>query len=85
MSISFLVIIGDFNFAWPELGPSEADSVLIVDADAVLSLAVSGKGFEAIAWGDTEVLERLGLVELFQLSQRDTFDCLKLTNSPSVP
>lgn len=46
------MVIHDLNVEWPRLllGPFEADAPLHVDADAVLTLAISNELFETITW-----------------------------------
>jgi hypothetical protein len=43
------MVVDNFHFARALLGPAEAESVLLVDSNAVLSLAVAGERFKAIA------------------------------------
>ena len=43
------MVVEDFHLVRPLLRPTEAQAVLLVDANAVLSLPVAGEGFEAIA------------------------------------
>jgi hypothetical protein len=40
----------------PHLGPSEADPVLVIDSNAVLSLPVARESLETIPWWDSEIL-----------------------------
>lgn len=47
------VIIHDFDFIWAGSRPDETYSVLVVNADAVLSLAVACQCFQAISRWDT--------------------------------
>jgi len=48
--------------------PPERDPVLLINANAVLALPVSGQGFQAVARHRGQVIEPLGAVEHRQLS-----------------
>jgi len=54
----FLVIIDDFDSGRPFLFPPAANSVLIVDPDAVLAVPVSAQRFEAIAAEYPQIAQR---------------------------
>ena len=62
------VVVGDLNFSGTLIRPFEANTVLVVDSDAVLTGSIAFKLFETIAWWDPQVLEILGLVQLVQFS-----------------
>ena len=47
-SYALLVIIHDLHGSRPRCDPDEADAILFVDSDAVLSLMVAAEHFEAI-------------------------------------
>ena len=49
------MVVEDFHLICPLLRPTEAQAVLLVDANAVLSLPVTGEGFEAITGRAFEV------------------------------
>jgi hypothetical protein len=59
------VVVGDFDVVGVGgLGvPREAETVLVVDADAVLTIAASVEGFEVMAWRVAEEVECEGGVE----------------------
>ena len=42
------MVIRDFNIGWTCLSPSETNSILVIDTDAVLSFAISRKRLQAI-------------------------------------
>ncbi len=65
------MVVGYFNFARPIFCPNETEAVLIVDADAVLSLSAADQRLQLVAWGNSEIVEIRGGIELVQLSQRD--------------
>ena len=56
------------------LPPDEADAILVVDPDAVLSQPVSTQSFDAVARESAEVIESLGRVQLRQLALRHPGD-----------
>ena len=58
----------------PAIVPNEANPVLVVDPDAVLTLPIAGQGLEVIAWERAEVVESLGRVELRELALRNPGD-----------
>jgi hypothetical protein len=64
-------VFRDFDIFGTPLPPSETDAVLIVDADAVLSLAVTGQRFQAVARGNRKIGERLGTVESDKTPESD--------------
>jgi hypothetical protein len=49
------VIIDDLNVVRATVAPDEADSPLLIDSYAVLSLSVSHESFQAVSRRDTEV------------------------------
>jgi hypothetical protein len=65
------MIIGDFNFECVAVTPYEADPVLIVDPDAVLSCAVTFEYFQVIAWEKSHIRERVGGMNLHEFSLND--------------
>jgi hypothetical protein len=64
------VVVDYLNVDRTRFRPAEADSVLVVDPDAVLPSAVSPEGFEAIARWYSQVVQDLGLVECIESSRR---------------
>lgn len=50
------MVVGDFDTVGAFV-PDEADAPLVVYADAVLSFAVPRQFFEAVAWGDAQVVD----------------------------
>ncbi len=64
------MVVDYFNVVSIAALPAEADAVLIVDADAMLPLAVACKFFQAVAGQDTKVIERFGGIEEQQFSER---------------
>jgi hypothetical protein len=54
---SLLMVVHNLNVVCIPRAPAKADSPLIVDANAVLSLSVSLELFQVISWRDSEVTE----------------------------
>jgi hypothetical protein len=63
--------LDSLRFAIP---PHEADPILVVDPDAVLSTPLAGKRLEVIARERAQVVEPSGCVQLRQLALRDPGD-----------
>jgi hypothetical protein len=53
-----LVIIGDFDLVGGLAVPAEADTILVIDADARLARPVALKRFEMISWRKAQFSER---------------------------
>ncbi len=64
------VVVDYLNIDRPRFRPSETDSVLIVDPDAVLPSTVSTECLEAIAGWHSQVVQGLGLVKCVEPSGR---------------
>jgi len=62
------VIVCDLNFSWAFVGPTEADSILVVYADAMLTGAITFQFLQPISRWSTKINKKLGLVELVNLS-----------------
>lgn len=52
------MVVDDFDIGWSFLSPFEADSVLIVDAYAVLSFTRTLERFEAVPSDDADIFKR---------------------------
>ena len=66
------MVVDDLDAFRTILGPSETNSILIVDADAVLTGTITGQTLEAIPWRRSHVLNGARGVELLQLSASNT-------------
>jgi hypothetical protein len=66
------MVVDDFYVGWPRLGPSEADSELLVDSNTVLAFPDAFQRFEAVSGRYPQVFQGIGLVQLIQLPSRDT-------------
>ncbi len=68
--LSHLVIVHDLNFKCITGLPYEADSELIIHADAVLTFPISLERFQPVTRWYPKVLQRLRTMEHPQLSER---------------
>lgn len=57
LNIAHLVVISDLYILWTRCGPSEANAILSVDSDSVLSCAVMYQRVEFISWRRSKVLQ----------------------------
>lgn len=78
------MVVRDFNFVGVAILPDETDPPLVIDSNAVLSLAVSAQRFESVAGRHRQVMQFLGCVEHGQLPQPDPLDGLELSHSLAV-
>jgi hypothetical protein len=69
-----LVIIRDLYFMDPVFAPDKTDAVLIINSDAVLSLAIPDQRFEAIAWRHPQIIQGSGRMNHIELSSRNRCD-----------
>ena len=65
------VVVDDLHFGRPRHGPPEADSVLVVDSNAVLALPIVCEGIEAITGWDSQDLDAFDRIQLIELATRD--------------
>lgn len=77
------MIIDDFHFQDVGTLPAEADTVLVVDADAVLADPVEFQGFEVVAADGGEVMKARGGIEDVEAAFGLAFDGSKLPASES--
>ena len=61
------MVVNNLNFEGVLTLPAKANPPLVVDADAVLALAVAFQGLQMVAIGDAQVLQAPGLVQEQQL------------------
>jgi len=60
-----LVVVHDFDFVGVSGAPFEADPVLVVDPDAVLTLSIPPKSLQPETW-QNKILKRRGRIQQFQ-------------------
>ena len=68
------MVVGDFDFVGLAICPAEAKPVLVVDADAMLALAVSFKCLQPVPRRDPKVVERGGGLELGEFTEGDLME-----------
>ncbi len=68
MTSTALVIVHDLDIFGARVRPSKADPELIVYADAVLSCAVSLQRLETVPRWDTQILKKVGDLQLPELA-----------------
>src|SRR3569833_2333343 len=68
------MVIGNFYIRCMSRSPFEADSPLLVDADAVLALPVATEGFQLVRYRNRKILQTFCSVELLQFHQRPLLD-----------
>jgi hypothetical protein len=78
------VIIDDLYLVSVALSPLETDAPLIVDSDAVLTLTVTVQFLQAIAGRDAQVLQRLRVVQHYELATGGVLDALKAWKALAV-
>jgi hypothetical protein len=62
------VVIDDFHVVDVTFDPSEADTPLIVDPDAVLAFAVALERLKTIGWRNSQIIKGEGIAEHTQLA-----------------
>src|SRR3546814_17992820 len=68
------VVIDDLHVVRIAAAPAEADTPLVVDPDAVLSLAIAFEQLQPVCGRNPQVIERSGGVEHAQLAPGDLLD-----------
>jgi hypothetical protein len=76
------VIIHDFDFVRIAAAPYEAESPLIVDADAVLAGAVALEPLQSISGRNAKVLQPLCCMKVEQLAPGHALDCPESKHCP---
>jgi hypothetical protein len=68
------VVLHDLHIERVAIAPNETDPSLIVDADAVLTCAVSSQALQTIARRRPQVIEGAGVLQLDELPLADPYD-----------
>lgn len=58
------MVIDDFYVVRPVVTPDKADSIPIIEANAVLSIAIAAQGFQPIAWWYSELFQCFNGIKL---------------------
>lgn len=67
----WLVVIDDFDVGRTRRGPSETDTKLVVNPNAVLSRPVALARLQPVAWRHAQVAELTGNLKLPKIAARD--------------
>lgn len=73
------MVVAYFYTAGRTFVPDKADSPLVIDSDAPLSVAVTEELFQPVLWGNTEVVDPAGVVQHPQLAPRHCLDLARET------
>jgi hypothetical protein len=73
------MIIGNFNLCGISIHPRKAYSPLVIDPDTVLAFTLTIQCFKPINGGNTQIIQRLGIVEHAQLAPGDLLDVPRQT------
>jgi hypothetical protein len=65
------MIVYNFNIVSVSFAPTEADTPLVIDPNAVLSLTVSSQFLKAISWRDNEIIQLLRCIQQEQFPLSD--------------
>ena len=60
------MVVDNFHLCWPCIRPAKTDAVLVINADAMLSMSIPFQGLKAVSWGNLEFMEcdyRVKLIE----------------------
>jgi len=57
------MVVSDLSVVGVSVSPAEAHAPLIIDADAVMPLAIPGQLFQPVAGRNPQILERLRRIE----------------------
>ena len=51
------MVVDNVHLRWPRIRPAKTDAVLVINADAMLSLAIPFQGLKPVAWGNLVFME----------------------------
>jgi len=74
---NLLVIVHDLHVEGVAVFPEKTDTVLVINADTVLPVAVSLQRFKVVSRSGRQIRQPLSCIEHSQFAQRHTFDCLE--------
>jgi hypothetical protein len=60
------MVVDNFYLCWPRVSPAKTDTVLVINANAMLSLPIPFQSLKPISWGNLEFMEcdhRVKLIE----------------------
>src|SRR5690606_258298 len=76
------VVVHDLHAVRSGICPSEAQTPLIVDANAVLAFPVAGEGFQVVARRRPQELQRGSRIKLREFPRRDLDDAAETLRLP---
>ena len=79
-----LVIVDDLNLVSVTFGPNETEAPLVVDANAVLPLAIATKLLQMVARRHPQVMQGLRVVQHYELAPRGILNAHKTQATPAV-
>jgi len=68
------VVIRDFHIMHVAVMPFETNPPLIIDTDAALAFARRRQLFQAIGWRNTQIIQRLRVIQHPQLAEGNSLD-----------
>ena len=63
------MVVDDFDTIRAGGSPDEAETELVVDADAVLACAITPQGLQSVAWGNAQVVQTDRDLQLPELAE----------------
>ena len=76
-SVAPSMIIGNFNLVNAIVTPTETDTPLLVDANAVLTLPITTQRFKPVGGWNTEIIHGGGMMQHDKFSFRKALDILR--------
>jgi hypothetical protein len=65
------MIINYFNIQGLSIGPSETDSELVIDPNAMLADAIAFQGLKLVSKWDAQIIQTGSRIDLIQLAKRN--------------
>lgn len=81
---ALLMIVHDLDLIGIAVVPDKANAPLVVDADAVLTVAVTRKSLKAITGRDSQVIQVRSVMEHHQLALRPALDMFREPADPTA-
>ena len=78
------MVIDDFDIKCMSIRPAKTDPPLVVDADAVLALAVAFQRFQPVSGRRTQVLELARLAQIKEFAARRPLDRAEARDLPVI-
>jgi hypothetical protein len=81
MASPFLMIVADLDICRPLVRPHEAEPIVVVDADRMLSRSIAFHLFKPVSGRYPEIIKLIGDIKLRKLAQSNPFDLNKFCNA----